>query len=175
MNGRSPVGSTSTMAPFAMACMISRSKPEIMVKSANAAPCHLVQHPRGGDAALGGVEHEHAADIALAGELVVGARKYAAQAIEIVARGEAVFCDQRLPAHLSSHAGRSKENLAAHGADRCRRSIHSVIAGVDPAIHPLNELLLSMDARVKPAHDAYIDMVITSLRCRRHRYTPAWT
>src|SRR6516225_1499232 len=166
MNGRSPVGSTSTMAPFAMACVISRSKPEIMVKSANAAPCTMI-----GLTAF----KTSAADIALAGELVVGAQKYAAQAIEIVARGEAVFCDQRLPAHLSSHAGRSKENLAAHGADRCRRSIHSVIAGVDPAIHPLNELLLSMDARVKPAHDAYIDMVITSLRCRRHRYTPAWT
>ena len=34
--------------------------------------------------------------------------------IEIIAGGEAVFCDQRLPARLSSHAGRCKENLAAH-------------------------------------------------------------
>src|SRR6516165_9607247 len=116
MNGRSPVGSTSTIAPFAIACVMSRSKPEIMVKSANAARFHLAQHPRGGNAALGGIEHEHAADIALARELVVGARKYATQAIEIIARGEAVFCDQRLPARLLPHAGRRKENLAAHGA-----------------------------------------------------------
>jgi hypothetical protein len=36
-----------------------------------AARFHLAQHPRGGDAALGGIEHEHAADIARAGELVV--------------------------------------------------------------------------------------------------------
>jgi hypothetical protein len=28
-----------------------------------------------------------------------------------------------------------------------------VIAGFDPAIHPLNEILFSMDARAKPAHD----------------------
>src|SRR5262249_5581908 len=75
---------------------------------------HLVQHPGGGDAAFGGIEHEHAADIALAGELVIGARKYAAHAIEIVARGEAVFRDQRLPARLWPHPGRRKENLAAH-------------------------------------------------------------
>src|SRR5262249_26315284 len=77
----------------------------------------LMQHPRGGDAAFGGIEHEHAADIALAGELVIGARKYAAHAIEIVARGETVFRDQRLPAHLSSHAGRREEYLAAHIID----------------------------------------------------------
>src|SRR5262245_40461088 len=100
MNGCPPVGSTSTMTPFAIACVISRSKPEIMVKSANAAPCtmiglgvqdqrrrhdaarcHLVQHPGGGDAAFGGIEHEHAADIVLAGELVIGAREHAAQAV----------------------------------------------------------------------------------------------
>src|SRR5262249_39945323 len=91
----------------------------------DAARFHLVQHPRGGDAALGGIEHEHAADISLAGELVVGTRKYAAHAIEIVARGEAVFRDQRLPAGLWPHAGRREENLAAHDTDRCRRSIHS--------------------------------------------------
>jgi hypothetical protein len=28
-----------------------------------------------------------------------------------------------------------------------------VIAGLDPAIHPLKEALFPMDARVKPAHD----------------------
>src|SRR5262249_4898710 len=124
----------------------------------DAARVHLVQHPGGGDAALGGIEHEHAADIGLAGELVIGARKYAAHAIEIIARGEAVLRDQRLPARLWPHAGRRKEDLAAQGPARCRRSFHSVIAGLDPAIHLLNELLLSMDARVKPAHDAYIDI-----------------
>jgi hypothetical protein len=29
-------------------------------------------------------------------------------------------------------------------------SIHAVIAGLDPAIHPFQKM---MDARVKPAHD----------------------
>ena len=29
----------------------------------------------------------------------------------------------------------------------------TVIAGLDPAIHPFNESLFPMDARVKPAHD----------------------
>jgi hypothetical protein len=36
---------------------------------------HVVQHPRGGDAAFGGIEHEHPIDIAFAGELVIAARK----------------------------------------------------------------------------------------------------
>src|SRR5262249_45735463 len=123
MNGRSPVGSTSTMTPFAMACVISRSKPEIMVKSErralhhdrvdgvqdprrrhDAARCHLVQHPGGGDSAFGDIEHEHAADIVLAGELVIGAREYAAQAVEIIARGEAIFRDQRVAARTGTEA-----------------------------------------------------------------------
>lgn len=38
MNGRSAVGSTSAMAPLGMALVISRSKPEIIVNSASAAP-----------------------------------------------------------------------------------------------------------------------------------------
>src|SRR5215475_11227054 len=42
MNGRSPVGSTSTHAPFGIACVMSKSKPEIMVKSAKAAPCTMI-------------------------------------------------------------------------------------------------------------------------------------
>src|SRR5215813_6083254 len=71
----------------------------------DAARFHLVQHPGGGDAAFGGIEHEHLTDIALAGELVIGARKYAARTIEIVARGESVFRDQRLPARFWSHPG----------------------------------------------------------------------
>ena len=82
MNGRAAVGSTSTSAPFGIALVISTSKPDIMVKSASAAPCtmigltrlkhqrrrhhaarrHLVQHPGGRDAALGGIEHQHAPD-----------------------------------------------------------------------------------------------------------------
>jgi hypothetical protein len=32
-----------------------------------------VQHPRGGDAAFGGIEHEDPTDIAFAGELMVAA------------------------------------------------------------------------------------------------------
>jgi hypothetical protein len=28
-----------------------------------------------------------------------------------------------------------------------------VIAGLDPAIHPFNEMVFLMDARVKPGHD----------------------
>ena len=42
MNGRSAVGSTSTIAPFGIACVISISNPEIMVKSASAAPCTMI-------------------------------------------------------------------------------------------------------------------------------------
>ena len=42
MNGRSPVGSTSTNAPFGIACVMSKSKPEIMQKSASAAPCTMI-------------------------------------------------------------------------------------------------------------------------------------
>src|SRR5262249_61181447 len=42
MNGRSPVGSTSTKAPFGITCVMSKSKPEIMVKSASAAPCTMI-------------------------------------------------------------------------------------------------------------------------------------
>jgi hypothetical protein len=30
-----------------------------------------------------------------------------------------------------------------------------VIAGLDPAIHPLRKTLAKMDARVKPAHDGF--------------------
>ena len=36
----------------------------------------------------------------------------------------------------------------AVGAD-----LSTVIAGLDPAIHPFNEMLFLMDARVKPGHD----------------------
>src|SRR5262249_6303006 len=42
MHGRCAVGSTSTMAPLAIACVMSRSKPEIMVKPASAAPCTMI-------------------------------------------------------------------------------------------------------------------------------------
>jgi hypothetical protein len=38
--------------------------------------------------------------------------------------------------------------LRAVGSD-----LSAVIAGLDPAIHLLNEAFFSMDARVKPAHD----------------------
>jgi hypothetical protein len=31
--------------------------------------------------------------------------------------------------------------------------MYPVIAGLDPAIHPLSEFPFLMDARVKPAHD----------------------
>src|SRR6266516_769325 len=126
MNGRSPVGSTSTNAPLGIACVMSTSKPEIMVKSASAAPWTMIgltalstsaagMMPRAfiscsiqavATPPLGGVEHEHAADIAFASELVVGTRKDAAHAIEIVARGEAVLGDERAPARFGAHPGR---------------------------------------------------------------------
>jgi hypothetical protein len=52
--------------------------------------------------------------IAFAGELVVGTRKDPAHAIEIVARGEAVLGDERLPARFGAHPGRRKEDRAVH-------------------------------------------------------------
>jgi hypothetical protein len=75
---------------------------------------HLVQHPRGGDATLRRVEHQHATDIARAGELVLGAREHAAQTVEIVTRGEAVLGDEGAAFDPSPHPGRSKENLVVH-------------------------------------------------------------
>ena len=42
MQGRSAVGSTSTCAPLAIASVMSTSKPEIIVKSASAAPCTMI-------------------------------------------------------------------------------------------------------------------------------------
>src|SRR5207302_8869439 len=41
IDGRSP-GSTSTRAPSGIAAVMSTSKPEIMVKSASAAPCTMI-------------------------------------------------------------------------------------------------------------------------------------
>ena len=67
---------------------------------------HLMQHPGGGDAAFGGIEHQHAAAIALAGELVLRPREDAANAVEIVACGKAVARDQRLRLHFAAHARR---------------------------------------------------------------------
>jgi hypothetical protein len=55
---------------------------------------HLRQHPGGCDAALGGIQHQHLADIALAEQLVRGPREHAALAVEIVARGKIVGGDQ---------------------------------------------------------------------------------
>ena len=80
MKGRSAVGSISTVAPLGMAPRYRQSKPEIIVKSASAAPCtmigltvlrtsaaghnptrfHFMQHPRGCNTALGSIENQHA-------------------------------------------------------------------------------------------------------------------
>src|SRR5664279_2809557 len=58
---------------------------------------HLAQHPCARHAALGGVEHEDFSDIRLSRQLVGRAREGAADAVEVVARREAVVGDQRLP------------------------------------------------------------------------------
>jgi hypothetical protein len=42
MNGRSACGSISTSTPLAIAVVMSQSKPDIMVKSASAAPCTVI-------------------------------------------------------------------------------------------------------------------------------------
>src|SRR5262249_38230131 len=111
---------------------------------------HLVQHPGGGDAAFGGIEHEHPADIALAGELMIGARKYAAHAIEIVARREADSRDQRRPAPPWHHAGHRKENLAAHFTQRSTLSLPSYPAaaarGIDAGRHGHERRLITVAA-----------------------------
>src|SRR5215471_11356293 len=75
-----------------------------------AARLHVVEHPGRGDAALGGIEHKHTADIALAGELVLRPREYAAHAVEIVARGKSVLSDEREPGDLSAHPGFGEED-----------------------------------------------------------------
>src|SRR5262249_21210653 len=69
----------------------------------DAARFHLMQHPGGGNAALGGVEHQDLADIGLARELMRGPAEDALDAVEIVAGGEAVISDQRGPAHHGPH------------------------------------------------------------------------
>ena len=52
--------------------------------------------------------------------------------------------------------GSAKHHAAKSGAlHRARDTKPSVIAGLDPAIHPLRKSLAKMmDARVEPAHDA---------------------
>src|SRR5690349_17190806 len=49
---------------------------------------HLMQHPGGGDPALGGVENQNAVSIALPGELMARAREYPLVTVEVVARAE---------------------------------------------------------------------------------------
>ena len=66
----------------------------------DAARFHLVQHPSGGNPALGRIEHQNAPDIRLAHELVLGPGEYAANAIEIVARRD------RVPRAQLDHASR---------------------------------------------------------------------
>ena len=56
----------------------------------HAARRHLAQHPGRGDAALGRHQHQDLSDVALAVELVGGAREGALDAVEIVAGGEVV-------------------------------------------------------------------------------------
>ena len=93
MKGRPAVGSTSTNEPFGIACVISRSKPEITAKPASAAPWTMIgltvfktkaagTTPRTfiscsihavGNATFCRIQHEHTADIALARELMLGA------------------------------------------------------------------------------------------------------
>src|SRR5262249_2357639 len=77
------------------------------------ASLHVVQHPRRGDASLGGVEHQHTADIALASELVFRPRKDASRTIKIVARREAVLGDKRPASPFHPHAGCSIEDFVA--------------------------------------------------------------
>src|SRR5919197_3283189 len=56
----------------------------------NAARRHFMQHPGGGDPALGVVENEDAAGVALAEKLVARAREDPFGAVEIIARAEIV-------------------------------------------------------------------------------------
>src|SRR6516162_5712187 len=80
----------------------------------DAARFHLVQHPRGGDAAFGGVQHQDAVLIALPGELVLRPREHTADAIEIVTRGETVARDQRPGAYFAAHSRGRVKDFAAH-------------------------------------------------------------
>jgi hypothetical protein len=61
--------------------------------------------------------------------------------------------------------GSAKHHAAKSGAlHRARDTKPLVIAGLDPAIHPLRKILAKMmDARVKPAHDA-VDVLVPRTR-----------
>ena len=110
---------------------MSSSKPASIGTSPKAAPCarigftelntsaarddparrHLVQHPGGRDAALGGIQHQDFPHIGLARELVRRAREHAGDAIEIVARRKAVVRDERGPAHGATHGLAGAQHL----------------------------------------------------------------
>src|SRR5262249_41875982 len=90
----------------------------------DAARFHLVEHPRGGDASFGGIEHQYATYKAFVSELVVGPGKDAAHAVEIVARGKSILGDERSAERLRAHPGCREEDFAAHN-----RPIHAAFAG----------------------------------------------
>src|SRR5204863_4971956 len=77
----------------------------------DAARRHLMQHPGGGDPALGGVEHEDLVGIALPGELVARARKNSFDTVEIVARAEIVGSHERRPGHRRPDAPMATQHL----------------------------------------------------------------
>src|SRR5450759_5212243 len=52
----------------------------------DAARFHFVQHPGARYPPFGGIQHQYAADIRAAGELVARARKHAGDAVEVIAR-----------------------------------------------------------------------------------------
>jgi hypothetical protein len=79
-----------------------------------AARLHLGQHPGAGDAALGLVENQDTADIALSGELVRGPAEDPLVAVEIVARAEIVGGDEGRAARRGSDAGMAGEHDRHH-------------------------------------------------------------
>ena len=60
---------------------------------------HLVEHPRRGHAALGGIEHQDLADVALAAECMAGAGEDSPDPIRIVAGAEVVPGGEHHPRH----------------------------------------------------------------------------
>ena len=73
---------------------------------------HLAKHPRRGDAALGGVEHQDPPDVTLAAQGMGRAGEDPPDAIQIVAGAEVVAGDQRHPRYRFAEPGMAAEFLA---------------------------------------------------------------